>query len=69
MEVLTNNYKKELPSIFYMWVKNLGQIYPFFNVTATSSIGILKFNDKCVVFNYETGAICKKHNKNFNDFV
>lgn len=71
MKVLTNDYeKKELPSTFYMWVQELGQIYPFFNLTAASQIGILKFNDnKCVVFNYETGAICKKHNKNFNDFV
>lgn len=69
MTVLTNAYKKGLPSTFYMWVQNLGQIYPFFNLTDTSQIGILKFSDnKCVVFNYETGAICKKHNKKFNDF-
>jgi hypothetical protein len=53
-----------------MWVQKLGLIHPFFNLTDTSPIGILKFSDKkCVVFNYETGAICKKHNKNFNDFV
>jgi GH24 family phage-related lysozyme (muramidase) len=70
MTVLTNKYEKNLPSTFYMWVQKLGLIHPFFNLTDTSPIGILKFSDnKCVVFNYETGAICKKHNKNFNDFV
>jgi len=70
MTVLTNDYEAGLPKTFYMWVKNLGQIYPFFNLTVTSPIGILKFSDdKCVVFNYETGAICKKHNKTLNDMI
>lgn len=70
MTVLTNKYKKKLPLTFYMWVQELGLIHPFFNLTDTSPIGILKFSDgKCVVFNYETGAICKKHNKTFNQMI
>lgn len=69
---LTNTYtgKKKLPTYYYMEIYKLGNICKFFSLKENSKICILKFpDDKCVVFNWETGEMCKKHNKTLNDMI
>ena len=69
---LTNKYggKKKLPLYYYMEIYKLGKICKFFSLSENSKICILKYSDnKCVVFNWETGEMCKKHNKTLNDIL
>ena len=53
-----------------MKIDEIGEICKFFSLSEKSKICILKYSDdKCVVFNWETGEMCIKHNKTLNDMI
>ena len=65
-----NEVKKKLPPYYYMEIYGLGKICKFFSLSENSQICILKYSDgKCVVFNWDTGEMCKKHNKTLNQMI